>query len=331
MDHAIVTKGLTRLFGRVEAVWDLDLEIPGGCVYGLLGRNGVGKTTLIRMLMGLLPPSWGWLRVLGCDTTRDAEAARARLDIGYLSQDSWLDPNARVSDVVRLVGGFYPAWDADLAEQLAERLDLPIDGKVKALSRGMETKLRLLLCLPHRPKLLILDEPTLGLDPVARIEILDLISQIALQGDRTILLATQLLGDVERIADHVGILDGGELLVSRPLQELQESVKQLRVIFPEPVPDDLDIDANVLSVSKSGRRADLVVADYKVWQTFLLENYYGAEIAEVIDVPLERIFLEYTGEPCPTPPTSTSEPHRPREGLRAFFPGPTPASLTSVT
>jgi len=294
MDFPIEARGLTRRFGRTVALQDLHLLIPEGSVYGLLGRNGAGKTTLIRMLMGLLPPSSGTLRVLGCDPTQDREAVKARLDIGYLSQESWLDATARVRDVIRLVGGFYPTWDWDLCGELTARLDLPVDRQVKALSRGMETRLRLLLCLPHRPKLLILDEPTLGLDPVARIETLDLISQIADRGDRTVLMATQLLGDVERVADHIGILDRGRLLVSRSLKMLQESVKEFRVIFPDRVPNDLDIDGNVLSLRKSGRRADVIVADYKIWQTFLLENFYGAEIAEVLDVPLERIFLEYT-------------------------------------
>jgi ABC-2 type transport system ATP-binding protein len=233
------TRGLCRAFGKVHAVEDLGLTVPAGCVYGFLGMNGAGKTTSIRMLMGILKPDRGEIEVLG-ETSRRT-SLRQKQSIGYVSQEQNFYPWMTAGDLGRFVGGLYPTWDAGEFERLLRVLDVPGDRKVAQLSGGTKVKLALALALAPRPALLILDEPTAGLDPVARREFLDAIRQQARQQGRTTFFSSHLIDEVERVADRIGIIHHGRLLFEGDLASLRAEVRLLRrpgdaEILAEPPP-----------------------------------------------------------------------------------------------
>ena len=231
------TFGLRRSFGKFEAVRGLDLEVGEGSIYGFLGRNGAGKTTTIRMLMGILKPDGGEIELLGERTGRTSISQKQR--IGYVSQYQHFYPWMTCMALSRFTGGFYPNWDADEFSRLLRIFDLPPQRKFGQLSGGMKMKLALSLALAHRPPLLILDEPTAGLDPVAQREFLDIISAQARDHNRTTFFSTHRIEEVDRIADRVGIIDEGLMRFEGNLDTLKNSVKRVvvrRTASPPPPP-----------------------------------------------------------------------------------------------
>lgn len=220
------TDGLSRSFGKVAAVEQLGLTVREGEIYGFLGMNGAGKTTTIRMLMGIIKPSAGQIELLGQRTRRTS--IKQKQSIGYVSQEQNFYPWMTGRGLGRFVGGFYPSWDAAEFDRLLRVLEVPSDRKVSQLSGGMRVKLALALALAPRPALLILDEPTSGLDPVARREFLDLIQRQARDHRRTTFFSSHILGEVERVADRVGIIHQGRMRYEGDLETLRNSVRQVR-------------------------------------------------------------------------------------------------------
>jgi ABC-2 type transport system ATP-binding protein len=224
MGAALEVRGLSKRYGRVEALRGLDLTVEEGEVYGFLGRNGAGKSTTIRILMGITRSSGGVIRMFGDEGRGDLMSLRQQ--IGYVAQDQnfygWMTPRT----IGRFVSGFYPTWGDDEYGRLLKAMDLP-DRKIREFSGGMKTKLALALALAHRPKLLILDEPTAGLDPVARREFLDMVRDQAERTGRTTFFSTHLLDEVERAADRVGIVDGGRTIYEGQLELLSRTVRRL--------------------------------------------------------------------------------------------------------
>lgn len=225
---AVHTEQLVRRFGRREVIQGLDLRVPEGMVYGFLGRNGAGKTTTIRMLMGMLPPHQGALTILG--TTRRRITAVERKRIGYVSQEQHFYEWMTVKELSRFIGGFYPTWSEHELRTLFERLHVDPKQAVGTLSGGTKMKLAIALALAHRPKLLILDEPTAGVDPVARREILELLRAEAKVRGRTIFFSTHNISEVEQIGDWVGILHEGRMLYQGPVPDLQRWIRKTPVV-----------------------------------------------------------------------------------------------------
>lgn len=214
----------------VKAVDGLDLEVRSGEVYGFLGVNGAGKTTTIRMLMGIIKPDGGTITILGQRARRTT--VRQKQSIGYVSQEQTFYPWMTCRALGKFVSGFYPSWDDTEFERLLHVLDLPRDRRASQLSGGMRVKLALALALASHPALLILDEPTSGLDPVARREFLELIRMQARQYHRTTFFSSHIIGEVERVADRVGIIHHGRMLYQGGLEELRDSVRQVRLPLP---------------------------------------------------------------------------------------------------
>ena len=234
--------GLKRAFGKVPAVDGLDLTVRAGEIYGFLGVNGAGKTTTIRMLMGIIKPDAGMIELLGQVTRRTT--IQQKRSIGYVSQEQTFYPWMTGRALGRFVGGFYPTWDAPEFERLLRLLDVPPDRKVSQLSGGMRVKLALALALAPRPALLILDEPTSGLDPVARREFLDIIQRQARDHQRTTFFSSHLVGEVERVADRVGIIHHGRMRYEGDLDTLRASVRKVSVpvpTSPPPLPPPLPL------------------------------------------------------------------------------------------
>ncbi|MEM7384402.1 MAG: ABC transporter ATP-binding protein, partial [Verrucomicrobiota bacterium] len=219
------TRGLRKAFGRVEVVRDLNLSVRKGEIYGFLGRNGAGKTTTIRMLMGILKPDGGHINLLGKRVRRVGR--KEKQQIGYVSQEQHFYPWMSCRVLGQFTGGFYPDWDDAEYLRLLKVLDLPPDRKTSHLSGGMKMKLALALALAHRPGLLILDEPTAGLDPVARREFLEIIATQSRNEERTTFFSTHRIDEVDRVGDRVGILHEGIMRYEGDLDVLKRSVRRV--------------------------------------------------------------------------------------------------------
>ena len=209
-DAVIQIAGVTRGFGSKLALDQVSLTIPPGVVFGLVGENGAGKTTLIKHLLGLLKAQSGSVRVFGVDPVADPVGALSR--IGYLSEQRDLPPWMRVDELLRYTQAFYPSSDAAYAEQLRQQFGLDDEAQIKNLSRGKCAKAGLLLALAHRPKLLLLDEPSSGLDPLVRRDILEAIIRTVADEGRTVLFSSHLLDEIERVSDCVGMMVGGRIV-----------------------------------------------------------------------------------------------------------------------
>lgn len=229
----IDVQSLCRTYKNKVALDSVTISVLKGCVFGLLGESGAGKTTLIRHLIGLLRPQKGTVRVLGRDPIRDPEGTLGR--IGYLSEDRDLPGWMRVDELMRYTRGLYPHWDDAFANELRERFDLNPAQKVKTLSKGQKAKAGLVCALAHRPELLILDEPSSGLDPVVRRHILSAVMRNVADDGRTILFSSHLLDEVERVSDYVAVIHRGSLVLCDSLPGILGSHRQLHIEYPKPL------------------------------------------------------------------------------------------------
>lgn len=218
-EPVIAVTELTRRFGNKTALAGVSLSLPRGAVYGLVGANGAGKTTLIRHLLGLLRAEAGAVRVFGLDPVQDPVAVLSR--IGYLSEENDLPGWMRVDELLRYTRAFYPAWDDAYAEELRGTFALDPAAKIRNLSKGEKARAGLLVALAHRPELLILDEPSSGLDPIARRDILGAVIRTIAHEGRTVLFSSHLLDEVEEVADHVTMISHGRVVLSGSLDDIK--------------------------------------------------------------------------------------------------------------
>ena len=206
---------LTRRFGDKTALSSVSLSLPRGGVYGLVGANGAGKTTLIKHILGMMRAEIGTVRVFGRDPVADPAGVLSR--IGYLSEDHELPGWMSVSELARYSRAFYPAWDHAYAEELRQAFGLDPAARIKTLSKGQKARAGLLVALAHRPELLVLDEPSSGLDPIVRKDILGAVLRTIAEEGRTVLFSSHLLEEVEQVADHVTMIHHGTIVLSAPL------------------------------------------------------------------------------------------------------------------
>lgn len=232
---------LTRRFGAKTALAGVSLELPRGAVYGLVGANGAGKTTLIRHLLGLLRAESGSVRVFGLDPVQEPVAVLSR--IGYLSEENDLPGWMTVAELLRYTRALYPDWDDAYAEELRGAFALDAAARIRNLSKGEKARAGLIVALAHRPELLILDEPSSGLDPIARRDILGAVLRTIAHEGRTVLFSSHLLDEVEEVADHVTMISHGRIVLSGSLEDLKQShqmdgrVPSLNQIFVATVGD----------------------------------------------------------------------------------------------
>jgi ABC-2 type transport system ATP-binding protein len=292
VENVVETRNLTRYFGPKCVVRGLDLTVPRGCVFGFLGRNGAGKTTTIRMLLGLLEPTRGSATVLGQDSAKLSPEVRAR--IGYLAEGhhaySWM----RVAECGAFQRRFFQHWNADLFHGVLKYFRLEPKDRVKNLSRGERAGLCLALTLAPEPELLVLDDPGLGLDPVARRALLESMVYVTRQADRTIFFSSHLIGDVERVADRIAVLDRGRLRACCTLDEFRRRVRRVVLRFAGRPPELPAIPGLLHSLRTEGELA-LTVANYD-GQSEALINTLGAERVEEIPIDLEEAFVSYLAE-----------------------------------
>lgn len=233
MPPIIDIRRVTRHFGNKAALDDVSLTIPRGGVFGLIGGNGAGKTTLIKHILGLLKAQQGVVEVFGLDPVQNPVGVLGR--IGYLSEDRDLPDWMRVAELMRYTQAFFPNWDEKFAEELRQAFDLDPRALVKNLSRGQRARAGLLLALAHRPDLLVLDEPSSGLDPVVRRDILGAIIRTIADEGRTVLFSSHLLDEVERVADRVAIIHQGRIMLSASMEDIKEQHRRVTLRFGQAV------------------------------------------------------------------------------------------------
>jgi ABC-2 type transport system ATP-binding protein len=275
-------------------VQELNLAVKRGCITAFLGRNGAGKSTTIKMLLGMIAPSSGDGTVLG-RRIRDAEANRAmRQRVAYVAENKPLYGYMTVEQTIRFARSFYPDWHADRAKSLLQRYELPPDRKVRQLSKGMRTKLALLLAFARRAELVIFDEPSEGLDPVGIEDLLENMVGLAADG-ATIFFSSHQIAEVERVADTVCVLEKGRLLVDASMDYLRESYRRIELVFDAPPPVDNFQMNGVRSVRGSGCHVSVFVSQHANEVVERAHDLRATSI-EVAPVGLREIFLETVKE-----------------------------------
>ena len=291
---AIEAEGLRKVFAKdVVAVDGLDLQVPRGAVYGLIGRNAVGKTTTIRLLMGLLRPTAGTARVLGADMWTAQPVKRAR--VAYVAQIQQLHDWMSLQELCHYLSHFYERWDQGYARDLAGRFDIPWDRQVGLLSGGQQRKVSIVLAFAARPEVLLLDEPAAGLDPIARRELVEeLVDLLSRDVDCTVLFSTHIISDLERIAEYVGIMDNGRMVASQRLDELQSQTKRVQVVFDGTAPPPDFSIPGALRSEASGPVVTAVVRLASEAQLDPVRRLPGVRV-NVFPLGLEDIFFELFG------------------------------------
>jgi ABC-2 type transport system ATP-binding protein len=234
MNAAILTEGLGKRFGRSEAVYGLNLTVPAGSIFGFIGPNGAGKTTTIKLLMNILEPSAGTAEVLGIESSHLGPKDFRR--IGYVSENQDLPEWMTVDRYLRYCRSFYPDWDEKLQEHLLHRYNLPRQRRLKNLSRGMRMKAALVSSIAYRPKLLILDEPFSGLDPLVRDELTEGILELSAETEWTVFVSSHDLSELESVVSHLAYIEQGRLLFSEELATVQARFREIEIIGPAEMP-----------------------------------------------------------------------------------------------
>jgi ABC-2 type transport system ATP-binding protein len=288
MSLAIETRDLRYRAGKNFQVSHFDMHVPHKSVYGFLGPNGAGKTTTIRLILGLLKPAAGRITVLGRAMPESYADVLART--GYVPERPHVYPSLTVAEAMGLHASFYPTWDQRWADEALRSFGMPGDRRVGSLSKGETGKLMMLFALAQRPELLVLDEPTDGLDPVVRRDILAAVLEYVTDHEATVLISSHLVHELERICDWVGVMDGGRLVAELPMQEFKSGLKRLRVLS---APDNLSTPPfTVLSRERNNGSVEqwLVRGWAPGMQDYLTSM--GATVREIVDLDLEEGFVE---------------------------------------
>lgn len=298
LSPALVVERLTRRYGSAVAVDNLHLTVPRGTVLGLLGPNGAGKSTTLRMIMGLLRPTTGTVRVLGLDPFQTA--SQVRQQIGYVPEVSQIYRWMTVREVLRFCRALYVTWQDEQAELLLDMFHLPSSRQVRQLSKGMLAKLSLVIALAHEPRLLILDEPLSGLDPLARDEFLDGVLQGLCGGDRTVIFSSHQLDEVNRLSDSVAVLHAGRLLTHCPLDELRSAKRVRAVLHDGRLPVETPREAVWQHVNR--REWSLTMHPFSMEVLERLQATNPIQRVDVDDLSLDDIFKDLIrGQALKTP------------------------------
>jgi ABC-2 type transport system ATP-binding protein len=290
----IETQGLSKQYRLAFAVRDLDLAVPEGSISAFLGPNGSGKTTTIRMLLGLARPTAGNGFMFGQEISDEAARVKIRQRTAYVGEDKRLYGYMTAGEILSFVRSVYPAWNHDREGALLKRFYIPLDQRCKKLSKGMRTKLALVLALSRAADLLILDEPSEGLDPLGAEQLLESVVQAAAEGT-TVFFSTHQISEVERIADHVFIMNRGQLVFQSPIEEMRENFRRIHFAFPERAPiEQMNVDG-VRRLRAEDHVLSLVVCG-NVESIIKRGRALGAISVNVQPVSLRETYLESVEE-----------------------------------
>ena len=289
MSNAIEVRGLKYRAGRTFELQDVSLTVPTGSIYGFLGPNGAGKTTTVRLLLGMTRRAAGTVSVLG-HSVPDALPSALALT-GYVPERPHLYPSLRVDEAMRCHAAFYSRWDAEWAARLQRMFELPGERRVGRLSKGETGKLMMLLALAQRPELLILDEPTDGLDPMVRRDVLTALLDYVSDAGATVFISSHLVHELERMCDWVGVLDHGRMVAEMPIGTLKGGIKRIRLAAPPANGHHAPFE--VLSrVQEPLASCESWVV--RGWSDPMLSYFdtAGATVRDVVDLDLEEVFVE---------------------------------------
>jgi ABC-2 type transport system ATP-binding protein len=289
--NVVEVEHLSRRFGKKLALDDVSLAVPAGTVLGLVGENGAGKTTLIKHLLGLLKAQSGSVRVLGLDPVE--KPVQVLSQIGYLSEEPELPGWMRVHELIRYISAFYAGWDHTYAEQLRQEFALDPMAKVKSLSKGQRARAGLLVALAYRPPLLLLDEPSSGLDPIVRRDILGAIVRTIADEGRTVIFSSHLLTEVERVSDRVAMIRAGKIEFCDSIERVKQLHARMTLRFDEPQTNPPRLDG-ALSWDGAGREWTTVYAGSKEALAEQAQTL-GAQIVDENHLSLDEIFIARTG------------------------------------
>ncbi len=287
-EPVIRLRDLSRRFGKNQVLETVNLEVRPGIVFGLVGENGAGKTTLIKHVLGLLKAQQGTVRVLGHDPVRNPVEVLGR--IGYLSEERDLPERMTIGQLMRYQEAFFPNWDKDYADELAEIFQLDVGQRIDRLSRGQRARTGLLAALAHRPPLLVLDEPSSGLDPAVRRDILGAIIRTVAEEGRNVLFSSHLLDEVQRVADEVAMLHRGRIVMCDALDRILDRHHRVTVRFAQPQAMAPDLPGGGLW---SGERHEwTTICNGELDRLRQAVAAAGAEIVEQDQPSLEEVFIE---------------------------------------
>ncbi len=290
VNNAIELTDVSWKAGRAFELNNVSLRVPVGSIYGFLGPNGSGKTTTIRLFMGMMRPDSGDIRVLGKPVPKEMPRILSR--VGFVPERPHVYPTLTVGEAIRYHASFYPSWDRGWCDELTARLELDPTRRIARMSKGETGKLLLLLALSQRPDLLVLDEPTDGLDPVVRRDVLTAVLDYVSQTSATVFISSHLVHELERICDWVGVLDGGRVVAELPMQSFKNGIKRIRVTGAPLTPGDTPfVILNRIERDGLGMMETWVV---RGWQDPMRQYFegVGATLRDVVDLDLEEGFVE---------------------------------------
>jgi ABC-2 type transport system ATP-binding protein len=293
-DFVVEMNNVRKSFRKTEALCGLNLQVPAGSIYGLLGRNGAGKTTAIKLLMGMLKADSGDARVFGLPVADTAEGIEIRRRIGFVAEEKELYPYMTVDQMIRFTRPFFQKWRKDLEQRYLKMFDLPSDRKIPKLSKGMRSKLMLLLALCRGAELLILDEPMEGLDPSANEDVLRELVDLAAAEGTTIFFSSHQIADVEQIADRVSIIDHGISLLADRLDAMKDRYQRIQIVFPDGVPSSIQWVDGVEQLRQDGRMVSILAGRNQEAILAQGRSFPGASV-ESFPLTLKEIFLGHVG------------------------------------
>ncbi len=289
--HVVEVQGLARQFGGTLALDNVSFQIRPGYVYGLVGTNGAGKTTLMKHLLGLLRAKQGTVRVFGLDPVKHPVKVLQR--IGYLSEERDLPEWMRLDELMRYTAAYHPGWDNHYADELFDTFGLDRSKKVKQLSKGMRAQAGLIAAVAHRPELLLLDEPSTGLDAVVRRDILNAVIRTVADDGRTALFSSHLLDEVEQMSDYIFMISAGRIVLRGSLDDIKESHQLLCARFPVGRSEPPDI-AGILSAERHGNDW-ILVCHSETQQLHEAVHDVGGEVTRSRNASLQEIFVARAG------------------------------------
>ncbi len=290
-DKMIEVRDLSRRFGNTLALDGLSLDVEPGFVYGLVGANGQGKTTLIKHLLGLLRAKEGSVRVFGLDPVKHPVEVLRR--IGYLSEERELPEWMRIDELLRYTRAFHPNWDQSYADELLTTFGLDKSKKIKNLSKGMRAQAGLIAAVAHRPDLLLLDEPSTGLDAVVRKDILNAIIRTVADEGRTAVFSSHLLDEVEQMSDYVFMIDAGQVVLHGALDDIKEAHHLLSVRFSTEQ-SELPVLSGILSAERLGKSWN-IVCNGAAQEIQCSLQAIGGEVTLARNASLQEIFVARVG------------------------------------
>lgn len=292
-ESCLAMQKLCKVYGNKQALAGVTLSVEPGEVLALVGPNGSGKTTLMKLVVGLLRPTSGSISIFGKD--REMLSGRDRREIGYVAEEPNLYDHMSVRKILNFNRKFYPTWDEDRCLQLISRFNLPLEDRIKDLSRGMKTQLALVLALMPRPRLLVLDEPMEGLDPLRRIEFMNLIFEDTLEKEgRAILISSHYLEELERMADRIAFIYEGSIKRVVPVEQFKGEAKTIRVVFQKEPAEELLSMPGIREVQREGKLGYLITVENNFSAILEACSRYPHFVLDVYHRNLEDLFSDYS-------------------------------------